>query len=252
MSFRKVPRTQCPTGAAEAKDKGQSAARLAAAAVVLATIAVFAGCDLLLGLDTTPPTCRITTPADSSAVNGTVQIVATAFDSVAVERVEFYVDGAIIGTDSSASYSANWDASALAEGSWHSLSCVAYDLEQNRGYSDTVTVKIIGVGQTNVYHGELEVTAGNHEAVWFNAHVGDTLAGEVLVVSGGTLSSLMWMNSDNYQKYIANKSYAVLFEQDDFSQMSLRQGVTSDDRFYLVFANAGGSAVQCWARLVLE
>ena len=220
-----------------------------AASVVLG---VFAGCDWLLGLDTTPPTCAITSPADSAAVNGAVQIAATASDSAGVERVEFYADGALVGTDSSTPYSAGWDASALAEGSWHSLSCIAYDLDQNKGYSDTVAVEIAGIGQKSVYHGELDVAARGREAVWFNAHVGDTLAGEVLVVSGGTLSSFMWMDSDNYQKYTTNKAYTVLFQQDNFSQMSMRQGVASAGKFYLVFANAGNSVVKCWVRLVLE
>jgi hypothetical protein len=218
-------------------------------------LTVFAGCDLLnslLGTDTTPPTCAITSPADSAAVNGAVQIAATASDSVGVERVEFYADGAIVGIDSSVPYSASWYASSLAEESWHSLSCIAYDLDQNKGYSDTVAVEIAGIGQKSVYHGELDVAARGREAVWFNAHLGDTLAGEVLVVSGGTLSSFMWMDSDNYQKYITNKSYIVLFQQDSFSQMSMRQGVASAGKLYLVFANAGNSVVNCWARFVLE
>lgn len=96
------------------------------------------------------------------------------------------------------------------------------------------------------------MTARGREAVWFNAHPGDTLAGEVLVVSGGTLSSFMWMDSDNYQKYITNQSYTVLFRQDNFSQMSMRQGAATAGKLYLVFANAGNSVVKCWARLVLE
>ena len=181
-----------------------------------------------------------------------MQIAATASDSVGVERVEFYADGALVGTDSSTPYSAGWDASALAEGSWHSLSCIAYDLDQNKGYSDTVAVEIAGIGQRGVYHGKLDVAAQGREVVWFKAQVGDTLAGEALVVSGGTLSSFMWMDSDNYQKYTTNKAYTVLFQQDNFSQMSMRQGVASAGKFYLVFANAGNSVVKCWARLVLE
>ena len=210
------------------------------------------GCDWLLGLDTTPPTCAITSPADSAAVNGAVQIAATASDSVGVERVVFYADGAIVGTDSFLPYSASWDVSALAEGSWHSLSCVAHDLDQNKGHSDTVAVVIGALGPKSVYHGEFEVAARGRDTAWFNARAGDTLIGEVLVVSGGTLSSFLWLDSDNYQKYRANQSYTALFEQDDFSQMSMRQGVTSAGKLYLVFANAGNSVVKCWARFVLE
>jgi len=245
-SSTRIPNTEFPI---------TNGRRLVALVAGLVVLAVFSGCDLLnilLGTDKTPPTCAITSPADSVSVNGVVQITATASDSVGVERVEFYADGAVVGTDSSVPYSASWDASALSEGSWHSLSCIAYDLDQNKGYSDTLAVEIAGIGQMSVYHGEVDVAARGREAVWFNAHIGDTLAGDVQVVSGGTLSSFMWMDSDNYQKYTTNKAYTVLFQQDNFSQMSMRQVVATADRFYLVFANAGNSAVKCWARFVLE
>jgi len=218
----------------------------------LAALALFAGCDWLLGLDRTPPTCEITSPADSSAVSGVVPLAATATDSTGVQLVEFYADGSLVGTDTIAPYSASWDASGLAEDSWHSLSCVAADLDGNRGYSDTVSVRIAAVGQTSVFHGELHVPARGRKSVWFNAETGDTLAGDALVVSGGTLATLLWLDQDNYQKYIANQSYAALFQQDNFSQMSMRQTIPAAGKFYLVFANSGSAAVICWARFVLE
>jgi len=214
--------------------------------LALAALVFSAGCD------TTPPTCRITNPVDSSTVNGTVQIEATAADSSGVAQVEFYADGSLIGTDSTSPYSAGWDASGLTERSWHYLSCIAYDLAGNKGYSDTVAVEIAAAGQTSVYHGEIDVNAGSNEAVWFDAQVGDTLAGDVIVVTGGTLSSLMWLDSDNYQKYIGSQAYTKLFAQDSFSHMSMTEPVTSTGRFYLVFVNAGTVSDTCWARFVLE
>jgi len=215
-------------------------------------LATFAGCSWLLGLDTTPPTCQITSPTDSAAVSGTALIAATAFDSVGVERVEFYADGSLVGTDSSSPYSASWDVSGLSDRSWHTLNCIAFDAAQNKGYSDTISVEIAASGQTSVYHGEVDVTAGSNEAVWFNAQVGDTLAGDVQVATGGTLSSFMWMDSDNYQKYAANQSYTALFRQDGFSQMSMQAAIPAAGKFYIVFVNNAGATVTCWARFVLE
>jgi hypothetical protein len=226
--------------------------RIAAVLLVAAAVAVVAGCDWLLGLDTTPPICAITCPADSAAVNGVVQIVATASDSVGVERVEFYADGTIVGTDSSVPYSTSWDASSLAEGSWHSVSCIAYDLDQNKGYSDTVLVVIAAAGQRSVYHGELDISAGTRQALRFDARAADTLAGDVQVVSAGALSSFMWLDDANYQKYLASQTYTALFRQDGFQQMSVRQPVPAGGSYYLVFANSGGSALKCWVRFVLE
>jgi len=218
----------------------------------LLALVVFGGCEWLLSLDTTPPICQLVSPADSATVNGVVQIVATAADSVGVELVEFYADGSLLGADSSSPYSASWDASALAEGSWHTLNCIAVDLAGNKGYSDTVAVEVVRVGPTSIYHGELDVPARGREVVSFDAVVGDTLAGDAQVVVGGTLSSFMWLNRDNYQKYIANQTYTTLYQKDGFSQMSMSQAVASSDKFYLVFVNAGNSAVKCWARFTLE
>ncbi len=222
----------------------------------LAALAVVAlvGCDLLNSLtDTTPPTCQIVSPADSATVNGTVQIEATASDSGGVARVEFYVDGSLVGTDSSSPYSAGWDASGLTERTWHYLSSIAYDNAGNKGYSDTVAVQIAASGQTDVYHGNIDISAGGFESVWFNAQAGDTLAGDLMVVSSGNkLSKFMWMDSDNYKNYTSNKPYTTLFEQDTLSQLSIAQPVPAAGRFYLVFANSGNSTVSCWVRLVLE
>jgi hypothetical protein len=218
----------------------------------LVALVLFAGCEWLLGLDTTPPTCHITSPVDSASVNGVVPVAATASDTVGVDRVEFYADGSLVSTDSFSPHAASWDASGLAERTWHSLSCIAYDLAGNKGYSDTIAVEIAAVGQRSVYHGELEVQAHAREVVSFDANAGDTLSGDAQVASGGALSMFLWLDKDNYQKYVANQSYTALFRQDNFSQMSMRQGVATSGKFYLVFANAGGSAVKCWARFVLE
>jgi hypothetical protein len=217
-----------------------------------AALVLFAGCEWLLGIDTTPPTCQITSPADSTAVNGVVPLAATASDSIGVDRVEFYADGSLVSSDSFSPYAANWDVSGLSEESWHYLSCVAYDLAGNKGYSDTVAVEIAALGPRSVYHGELDVQATGREVVSFDANPGDTLSGDVQIVAGGTLSAFLWLDRDNYQKYIANQSYTALFRQESFSQMSMRQGVATSGKFYLVFANAGSSEVKCWVRFVLE
>jgi len=234
------------------RPKTEDRRRALAVLAGLVAMALFAGCDWLFSLDKTPPTCQITSPADSGLVNGLVSIAATATDSFGVERVEFYADGTLVGTDSSSPYAGTWDASGQAERSRHTLSCIAYDLAQNKGYSDTVTVEIVGVGQTSVYHGELDVAAHGREAVQFDAQVGDTLAGDAQVASGGALSSFMWLDNDNYQKYVVNQAYTALFQRDTFAQMSMRQAVPAAGSYHIVFVNAGNAIVTCWARFVLE
>ncbi|MBN2465561.1 hypothetical protein JXD38_08065 [candidate division WOR-3 bacterium] len=224
------------------------------AAVVLAAVAAaaLAGCDWLLEPDTVPPTCQITSPVDSSSVTGTVTTAATAYDSVGVDRVEFYADGALVGIDSSAPYSASWDATSQSEGTWHSLSCIAYDVAENQGYSDTVVVVIGAIGPTSVYHGELEVTPGVARWLYFRAATGDTLTGDLQVVSGGTLTRFAWLDSVNHRKFLNSEPYDVVFEANSFAQASVSQAAAAAGKQYLLFVNDNPATVKCWVRLVLE
>jgi hypothetical protein len=226
--------------------------RLALSAAGLLALALVGGCDWLLLFDVTPPTCSIAAPADSGQVNGTVLIQATAFDSSGVERVQFYVDDGLVAVDSSSPYTGSWNAAGLPERSWHRLYCIAYDPAQNKGYSDTISVEIAGVGQQSVFHGELEVAAGTYREVEFSAGSGDTLAGDMLITTGGTLSSFLWLDQANYQLFAASQPYSALFQKDDFSQLNLRQVVPAAGKYHLVFSNRGSGARTCWARFVLE
>lgn len=228
------------------------ALRLALSAAGLAALALVAGCDWLLSLDTTPPTCVITAPADSGLVNGTVLVEAAASDSFGVGRVQFFADDQMVAEDSSAPYSGTWNASGLPERSWHRLYCVAHDLAGNKGYSDTISVEIVGVGQQSVFHGELQLSANTYQSVDFDATAGDTLAGDVLVTEGGTLSTFLWLDQANYQKFVANQAFTALFQRDNSAQVSLRQPVAAAGKYYLVFLNRNSGAIVCWARFVLE
>ena len=226
--------------------------RLIVAVLLGLTLVIVARCDWLPGFDPNPPICRITSPADFSSVNGLVAISATATDSVGVERVEFYADGSLVGTDSTVPYSASWDASGFAAGSPHWLSCAAYDPAQNKGYSDTIEVVIGVIGQQSVFHGELEVTGGTARSVSFDAGAGDTLVGDVQVVSGGALAKFAWLDSANYRKFTSSQPYTALFEASNLMQASVSQPVPAAGRHYLVFANGSSATVTCWARFVLE
>jgi chitodextrinase len=90
--------------------------------------------------DTTFPTVQITSPAANAVLgSGTVPVVADADDNVGVSSVEFFVDGSSIGTDSSAPYSVDWNATV---GGAHDLTAKARDAAGNVTTSATVTVTI--------------------------------------------------------------------------------------------------------------
>jgi chitodextrinase len=96
------------------------------------------------GADTTAPVANITTPASGATVSGTLTINASASDSAGVSKVEFYVDGALQGTDTSAPYTSSWDTSAAGSGP-HWLFARAYDGASNYGTSG-VTLVTVGSG----------------------------------------------------------------------------------------------------------
>ena len=92
--------------------------------------------------DTTPPTVQLTSPAAGATVTGTVNVTANASDDRGVAGVQFKLDGADLGSaDTSAPYSAQWDASAATTGS-HTLTAVATDGAGNTATSAPVTVTV--------------------------------------------------------------------------------------------------------------
>ena len=93
------------------------------------------------GGDTTPPTASITAPANGATVSGTVSVTASASDNVGVTKVEFYADGALRSTDTTAPYSWSWDTTTFANSS-HTLVAKAYDAAGNVGTSSNVTVTV--------------------------------------------------------------------------------------------------------------
>ena len=91
--------------------------------------------------DTTLPTASLSAPTAGSLVSGTTTVSATASDNVGVSKVEFFVDGALKGSDTTAPYSAAWDTTTALNGS-HVLVAKAYDAAGNIGTSSSVSVTV--------------------------------------------------------------------------------------------------------------
>jgi hypothetical protein len=90
--------------------------------------------------DTTAPTVAMTAPAAGATLSGTTTVTATASDNVAVVKVDFYIDGVLRGTDTSAPYAFAWDTTASGNGS-HTLRATATDAAGNStSATNTVTV----------------------------------------------------------------------------------------------------------------
>jgi len=100
------------------------------------------------GSDTTAPTASLTSPSDGAQVGGTVTIQVSASDNVSVSRVIFYLDGAILGTDTTAPYSASWNTTNGSNGTY-ALKARAFDAAGNIGNSANVSVTVFNPGQAS-------------------------------------------------------------------------------------------------------
>jgi poly(hydroxyalkanoate) depolymerase family esterase len=94
-------------------------------------------------LDGIAPVVALTSPLNGATVSGDVSLGATASDDVGVDRVEFLLDGALLGSDAIAPYAWTWNAAASSNGA-HTLQARAFDLADNVGTSAAIDVTVSG------------------------------------------------------------------------------------------------------------
>ncbi|MBY0240754.1 MAG: CehA/McbA family metallohydrolase [Burkholderiaceae bacterium] len=90
--------------------------------------------------DTTAPLVS----ASSSGGSGTITLAANASDNVGVTNVEFYVDGALKGSDNTAPYALAFNSTTVANGS-HTVTAKAYDAAGNSMTSAGVAFSVNNV-----------------------------------------------------------------------------------------------------------
>ncbi|TSC94981.1 MAG: 1A family penicillin-binding protein [Candidatus Berkelbacteria bacterium Athens1014_28] len=74
-----------------------------------------------------PITVSITSPTNDATVSGTGSLSATASNSANVSKIEFFIDGVSVGSDSSSPYSVSYNFDGLSTGR-HSLTAIATDV----------------------------------------------------------------------------------------------------------------------------
>ncbi len=109
-----------------------------------------------------PPSVSLTAPASGARLGGTVTISASASDGSGVSRVEFLVDGVLLGSVPSSPYPFSWNTRTVADGA-HALSARATDVYGNTATS-TVNVTVDNAGPT------VAITSPASEA-WVNGLV---------------------------------------------------------------------------------
>src|SRR5712692_9645595 len=135
--------------------------------------------------DTQPPTVSISAPVSGSTVSGSSVIVAAlASDNVGVVGVQFLLDGANLGSESTiAPYSIIWD-TTTATNSTHNLAAVARDAAGNKTTSASVGVTLRNSAPST--------TAGLRAAYSFNEGSGSTVGDASGNNNTGTLNGASW------------------------------------------------------------
>lgn len=90
--------------------------------------------------DVTPPQASILTPAPAATVSGTESLTAAAWDNISLNGVQWYVDGAKVGSViTSAPYTYSLSITSLASGP-HTISAMAIDSAGNESSLSTIVV----------------------------------------------------------------------------------------------------------------
>ena len=95
-------------------------------------------------VDTTPPSVTLAAPTAGSIVSNSVILSATATDNTGgsgVANVTFLVDGAAVGSSSSAPYSISWNSLTVTNAT-HLIQARAQDVAGNQATSSGVTVTV--------------------------------------------------------------------------------------------------------------
>lgn len=109
------------------------------------------------GGDTSPPTTIVTFPDPGATLSGSVTLTTTPSDNVGIARIDFAVDGVVVGSpggpnaggpympsqplNGGTSFSITWNSATVANGT-HVITAIAYDAAGNRGTSPGVTVTV--------------------------------------------------------------------------------------------------------------
>jgi len=99
------------------------------------------------------PMVALTAPAAAATVSGTVALTATASGSmtysITVSRVDFFVDGTMVGSATTSPYTVNWDTTKVADGS-HSVTATVTDSRSGTATSPAVMVTVKNTAAASV------------------------------------------------------------------------------------------------------
>lgn len=113
-----------------------------------------------------PPSVSIVSPVEGATVAGTIMISASASDDAGIARVDFFVDGSLIGSDTAGPYEILWDSASLNDGN-HTITATAVDTA-SQAKSSSVSVAVDNVNDPPAANAGADQTAYVGAAVSFD------------------------------------------------------------------------------------
>ncbi len=110
-------------------------------------------------VDNTPPSVSITAPTQGETVRGIRTLNATASCNSGVGKVEYYVDGGLVGSATAPPYAVQWNSAGVANGP-HSLAAKAYNNYGLVGASTLVAITVDNSPVTGTLAAETGSTSG--------------------------------------------------------------------------------------------
>ncbi|HYF12331.1 MAG TPA: Ig-like domain-containing protein, partial [Actinomycetota bacterium] len=126
-----------------------------------------------VNVDNTPPVVAVSSPLSGATVSGTTPVEATASDNTAVASVQFFADGASIGTDTSPTggWSVSWDTTRVGDGA-HTLTATAKDAA---GHTTTSAPVVVNVDNPDTAVLDIPVSTGSDDAFeWSDGKISRT------------------------------------------------------------------------------
>jgi peptidoglycan/xylan/chitin deacetylase (PgdA/CDA1 family) len=115
--------------------------------------------------DTTKPTVSLTSPSANATVTGSVAVQATASDDVAVDHLEYLVDGSVAGTTTNSPHSYSWNTRGVQNGP-HTLAVRAIDTAGNSTTTSAISVLVANSTTNLLQNPSLESASGSNPSCW--------------------------------------------------------------------------------------
>ena len=119
----------------------------------------------LVQIDATAPTVSLTAPAANAQLTGQAAFSANASDNVSVARVDFLVDGAVVGSATSSPYTFTWNSASVSDGA-HTVQARAVDSAGNTATTTAITVTTSNTAVNLLQNPGLEQGSGNTPTCW--------------------------------------------------------------------------------------